>query len=59
ATGPGDDGLLRDRTFPQLDSERNLSYMLQWYAFAALAAGLWVWFTVLPRLGLRGGRRGR
>jgi surfeit locus 1 family protein len=50
ATGPGDDGLLRERTLPHLDSERNLSYMLQWYAFAATAAGLWAWFTLAPRL---------
>ena len=50
ATGPGDDGLLRDRNLPHLDSQRNLSYMLQWYAFAALAAGLWAWFTLRPRL---------
>ena len=53
ATGPGDDGLLRDRNLPHLDSERNLSYMLQWYAFAALVAGLWAWFTLLPRLRMR------
>jgi surfeit locus 1 family protein len=59
ATGPGDDGLLRDRNLPHLDSQRNLSYMLQWYAFAALAAGLWAWFTLLPRLRAHGERRGR
>ena len=59
ATGPGDDGLVRDRDLPHLDSERNLSYMLQWYAFAAMAAGLWAWFTVWPRLRVRGERRGR
>jgi surfeit locus 1 family protein len=49
ATAPGDDGLLRIQNLPHLDSERNQSYMLQWYAFAALAAGLWAWFTVLRR----------
>jgi hypothetical protein len=24
--------------------------MLQWYVFAALALGLWLWFAVRPRL---------
>jgi surfeit locus 1 family protein len=56
ALGAGDDALVRESALPDVDAERNLSYMLQWYAFAALAAGLWVWFTLLPRLRARRGR---
>jgi surfeit locus 1 family protein len=55
ATGAGDEGLVADWRLPDLDPERNLSYMLQWYAFAAMAAGLWAWFTLLPMLRLRRG----
>jgi surfeit locus 1 family protein len=48
--------LVRDWPAPDTGSERHLSYMLQWYAFAALAGGLWLWFTFAPRRGLaRGG----
>jgi surfeit locus 1 family protein len=36
------DGLIRDRPPPDLGAERNRGYMLQWYSFAALAAGLWL-----------------
>ena len=48
ATG-NDDALVRDRPAPDFGGERNRIYMVQWYAFAALAAGLWLWFTFRPR----------
>jgi surfeit locus 1 family protein len=38
---PGD-GLVRDWPAPDFGSERHLIYMVQWYAFAALAVTLWV-----------------
>jgi len=44
-----DDALVRDRPAPDFGGERNRIYMVQWYAFAALAAGLWLWFTFRPR----------
>lgn len=43
-------GLGGDVSLPDTGSERNLSYMIQWYTFAALAAGLWAWFTLRPRV---------
>jgi surfeit locus 1 family protein len=48
ATGgaAGGEGLARDWPAPDLGSERHLSYMVQWYTFAALAAGLWLYFTL-------------
>jgi cytochrome oxidase assembly protein ShyY1 len=42
-------GLAPDVSLPDTGSERNLSYMVQWYTFAAMAAGLWAWFTLRPR----------
>jgi surfeit locus 1 family protein len=57
ATAPAEDALVRNDALPDLDAERNLSYMLQWYAFAAMAAALWAWFTLLPWLGVRRHRR--
>lgn len=42
--------LVRDASLPDTGSDRNLSYMIQWYTFAAMAAGLWVWFTLRPRV---------
>ncbi len=54
--GAGGDELVRDWTLPDTGTERHLSYMLQWYTFAAMAAGLWLWFTVRPGL-MRGVRR--
>jgi surfeit locus 1 family protein len=38
-------GLARDWPAPDLGIEQHMSYMVQWYTFAALAAGLWVWFA--------------
>ena len=46
------DGLVHDFPLPDTGIERHLSYMVQWYTFAAMAAGLWVWFTFRPRLRL-------
>jgi len=37
-----DDGLLRDWPAPDFGIEKHRIYMLQWYALAALAAGLWL-----------------
>lgn len=46
ATAPPvpDDGLVRDWPAPDLGIEKHRIYMLQWYALAALAAGLWLFF---------------
>jgi surfeit locus 1 family protein len=42
ATGAADDGLVRDWQAPDFGSDRHRIYMVQWYAFAALAAVLWL-----------------
>ncbi len=42
---PGD-ALMRDRPAPDLGVEQHRIYMMQWYAFAALALGLWLYFTL-------------
>jgi surfeit locus 1 family protein len=39
-----DDGLLRDWPAPDFGIETHRIYMVQWYAFALLAAALWLWF---------------
>jgi surfeit locus 1 family protein len=36
------DGLVRDWPPPDLGAEQNVSYMVQWYSFAALAIALWL-----------------
>ena len=41
-------GLVQDDALPETGIEKHQSYMLQWYTFAALAAGLWLWFSVRP-----------
>jgi surfeit locus 1 family protein len=43
----GGDGLVRDWPRPDAGTEKHRIYMMQWYAFAALAFGLWAWFTLL------------
>lgn len=53
---PGDEGLVRTVALPDTGIGKHLSYMLQWYTFAAMTAALWLWFTVWPRL--RRTRRG-
>ena len=52
ATAPtgGDDALVRDWPAPDAGIERHWIYMLQWYSFAALAAGLWAWFWLKPHV---------
>jgi surfeit locus 1 family protein len=50
---PAADGLARDWPMPDSGVEKHLGYMVQWYTFAAMAAGLWVWFTFWPRRGSR------
>jgi len=46
--GPAD-GLVRDWPKPDTGIDKHRIYMMQWYAFAALAFGLWAWFTFRPR----------
>jgi cytochrome oxidase assembly protein ShyY1 len=48
--GPHADGLALDDAMPGTGIEKHISYMMQWYTFAALAGGLWVWFTARPWL---------
>jgi cytochrome oxidase assembly protein ShyY1 len=36
------DGLARDWPRPDVGSEKHRIYMMQWYAFAALAVALWI-----------------
>jgi surfeit locus 1 family protein len=48
------DGLIRERPPPDLGSERNRSYMLQWYSFAALAVVLWLALNWRPSEDARG-----
>ncbi len=38
------DGLVRDWPAPDSGIEMHRIYMVQWYAFAALAVGLWLYF---------------
>lgn len=40
-----DDGLVRDWPAPDFGVETHRIYMVQWYGFALLAAGLWLWFN--------------
>src|SRR5436190_545936 len=44
------DGVVEDDALPDTGIEKHLSYMMQWLTFAAMAAGLWLWFTVRPWL---------
>jgi surfeit locus 1 family protein len=41
-----DDGLVRDWPAPDFGIEKHRIYMLQWYALATLAAGLWLFFAL-------------
>jgi surfeit locus 1 family protein len=45
----GADGLVRHWPAPDLGIDRHKIYMAQWYLFAALAAGLWLFFTFRRR----------
>jgi len=46
-TGPAAAGdvLVRDWPAPDVGVEKHLSYMLQWFAFAATAVALWAYYT--------------
>ncbi len=46
---PDGDGLVRQWPAPDAGIDKHLSYMVQWYTFAAMAAALWLWFTFRPR----------
>lgn len=46
--GPAD-GLVRDWARPDAGTDKHRIYMMQWYAFAVLAAALWTWFTFRRR----------
>jgi len=48
--GSAADGLVRDAVVPDTGIEKHLSYMLQWYVFAAMAVVLWFWFALRPHL---------
>jgi surfeit locus 1 family protein len=45
ATEGAGEGLVREWPRPDAGSDKHRIYMMQWYVFAALAAGLWGWFT--------------
>jgi surfeit locus 1 family protein len=52
ATAPAaaeDAALVRDWPLPDAGADKHRIYMMQWYAFAALAAGLWLFFFVRRR----------
>lgn len=42
--GP-DDRLVRQWSIPDAGIEKHRIYMVQWYVFAVLAGGLWLWFA--------------
>lgn len=44
SAAPGDD-LVRQRPAPDTGAEKHMSYMLQWFAFAATTIVLWGYFT--------------
>ena len=47
-----DDGLGRDWPAPDFGIDTHRIYMVQWYAFAIVAAALWLWVN-WPRVGRR------
>jgi len=50
AAGAPADGLARAWPAPDAGVDTHRVYMMQWYAFAALAGGLWIGFAVRRRL---------
>jgi cytochrome oxidase assembly protein ShyY1 len=44
-----EDGLARDWVQPGGGVDRHRGYAFQWYAMAAVTAGLWLWFVVIRR----------
>lgn len=55
ASAPLPDGLVRERVAPDSGARTHRIYMMQWYAFAALTAVLWIGFTARDVLRARGG----
>jgi surfeit locus 1 family protein len=49
-TGPASEGLLREWPVINLGVEKHYGYAAQWFALAALVAGLFFWFQVRPLL---------
>ncbi|HEX4885744.1 MAG TPA: SURF1 family protein [Casimicrobiaceae bacterium] len=49
ATQGAGEGFVREWPRPEVGTEKHRIYMMQWYAFAAMAAGLWLWFTFRRR----------
>ena len=49
-TVPAADGdtLVRERPAPDFGVDTHRIYMVQWFIFAAMVAGLWTWFTWRP-----------
>jgi surfeit locus 1 family protein len=43
------DGLVREWARPDAGADKHGIYMIQWYAFAVLAAALWTWFRFRRR----------
>jgi surfeit locus 1 family protein len=50
-------GLIPDPATPDTGVAKHVGYMVQWYTFAAMTAGLWAWFTLRPRVRGRMARR--
>jgi len=46
-SGGAGDGLRRDWPMPALDVQKHYGYAFQWFALAALMAGLYVWFQLI------------
>ena len=44
SAGDAGPGLARDWPAPDLGTQMHLGYMVQWYLFASMAAGLWLFF---------------
>lgn len=42
SAGQPADGLVREWAGPSLDADKNIGYALQWFGFAAIAAGAWL-----------------
>lgn len=51
ADGAPADGLVRAWPAPDFGIEKHRIYMMQWYLFAALAVGLWGWYSLRAQPG--------
>lgn len=49
-SAPPADGLLRNWPTILSGSDKNRAYALQWFALAALSAGLFVWFQIIQKI---------